>query len=107
MDKTGQLLQFFSHQPSTPTELLATLQVELTNINDINISYSPFVIPAIKLLDIDPSFDGHSSHSNHLKRSQLTFLGDALSWLMGTATIQDVSNIKKRVNQLIEAQSTQ
>ena len=31
----------------------------------------------------------------------------SLSWLMGTATTKDVNNTKKRVNQLIEAQSTQ
>ena len=37
----------------------------------------------------------------------MPFLGDALSWLMGTATTKDVNTIKKRVNQLIEAQSTQ
>ena len=34
-------------------------------------------------------------------------MGDALSWLMGTATAKDVSSIKRRVNLLIEAQSTQ
>ena len=56
---------------------------------------------------MDPSFDGHSSLSNHLKRSLLPFLGDALSWFMGTATTKDVNSIKNRVNQLIEAQSTQ
>ena len=37
----------------------------------------------------------------------MPFLGNALSWLMGTATTKDVNNIKKRVNQLTEAQSTQ
>ena len=30
-----------------------------------------------------------------------TFLGDALSWLTGTAMTKDASSIKKRVNQLI------
>ena len=35
MDKTCQLLQFLSQQSSSLTQLLATLQVELTNINDI------------------------------------------------------------------------
>ena len=46
MARTHQLLQALSHQPSSPTQLLATLQVELTNINDIYIptnlqSYHP------------------------------------------------------------------
>ena len=107
MDKTCQLLQFLSQQPSTPTQLLTTLQVELTNISDIYISYRPIIIPANNLLNVDHSFDRHSNHNNHLKRSLLLFLSDALSWLMGTATTKDVNTIKKRVNQLIQAQSTQ
>ena len=107
MDKTCQLLQFLCQQPSSPTQLLITLQVELTNISDIYISYRPNIIPAINLLNMDPSFYGHYSHNKYLKRSLLPFLGDALSWLTGTATTKDVNNIKKRVNQLIQAQSTQ
>ena len=70
-------------------------------------SYKPIIIPAINLLNTDPSFDGHSNHNNHLRRSLLPFLGDTLSWLTGTSTTKDVNNIKKRVNQLTEAQSTQ
>ena len=81
--------------------------MELTNINDIYTSYKPIIIPAINLLDMDPSFDGYSNHNNHLRRSLLPFLGNALSWLTGTATTKDVNSIKKRVNQLSEAQSTQ
>ena len=107
MDKTHQLLQFLSQQPSAPTQLLATLQVEISNINDVYISNKPIIIPAINLLTMDPSFDGHSSRNNCLKRSLLPFLGNTLSWLTGTATTKDVSNIKKRVNQLNEVQSTQ
>ena len=79
MDRTCQLLQFLSQQPSAPTQLLAMLQVELTNINDIYISYKPIIIPAINLLDIDPSFDGHFNHNNQVRRSLLPLLGDALS----------------------------
>ena len=107
MDGTCQLLQFISQQPSTPTQLITTLQVELTNINDVYISYKPIMTPAINLLNMDPSFDGLSNHNNCIRRSILPFLGDTLSWLTGTATTKDVNNIKKRVNQLIEAQSTQ
>ena len=36
-----------------------------------------------------------------------TFLGDALSWLMGTATTKDVNSIKNRVNQFIALQHEQ
>ena len=56
---------------------------------------------------MDPSFDGHSNHNNCIRRSLLPLLGNALSWLTGTATTKDVNTIKRRVNQLIEAQSTQ
>ena len=56
---------------------------------------------------MDPSFDGHSNHNNCIRRSLLPFLDSALSWLTRTATTKDVNTIKKRVNQLIEAQSTQ
>ena len=79
--------------------------MELTNVSDIYISYKPIIIPAINLLKMDPSFDGHSYHNNCIRRSLLPFLGDALRWLTGTATTKDVNNIKKRVNQLIEVQS--
>ena len=73
MDRTHQLLQILSQQPSEPTQLLATLQVELTNINDIYISCKPIIIPAINLLNIDPSFNGHSNHNNQVRRSLLPF----------------------------------
>ena len=89
-----------------PTQLLSGLQAELTNIDDIYNSYKPFIIPAINLLATDPSFDGNSNYNRHVRRSLLPFLGDALSWLTGTATTKDVNTIKKRVNQLITAQNT-
>ena len=107
MDKTHQLLQFLSQQPSTPTQLITTLQVELTNINDIYNTCKPTIISAINLLNTDPPFDGHVNSNNHFKRSLLPFLGDALRWLTGTATTKDVNSNNGHVNQLIEAQSTQ
>ena len=107
MDRTHQLIQFLSQQPSAPTQLLVILQVELTNISDIYILYKPIIIPAINLLNTDPSFDGHSKRNNWVRRSLLPFLGNALSWLMGTTTTKDFNIIKKGVNQLIEVQSTQ
>ena len=42
-----------------------------------------------------------------LEWSLLPFLGNTLSWLMGTATTKDVNSIKNRVNQLTESQSIQ
>ena len=107
MDRTQQLLQSLSHQPSAPTHLISALQAELTNLNDIYISYKPIIITPINVLDTDPSFDGTSNYNKCTRRSLLPFLGNALSWLMGTATTKHVTSIKKRVNQLITAQTTQ
>ena len=42
-----------------------------------------------------------------MKRSLLPFLGDALSWLTGTATTKDVNVIKTRINKLITTQQSQ
>ena len=58
-------------------------------------------------MDTDPSFDGNSNYNRCVRRSLLPFLGDALSWLTGNAATKDISSIKMRVNQLIEAQSMQ
>ena len=83
------------------------MQAELTNLNDIYTSYKTIIIPAINFLATDPSFDGNSNYNKCIRRSLLPFLGDALSWLMGTATTKDINSIKKRVNYLIAAQSMQ
>ena len=107
MDRTHQIIQSLSCQPSATTQLLSALPSELTNINDIYTSYKPIIIPAINLLDTDPSFDGNSNYNKCVRRSLLPFLGDVLSWLTGTATTKDVNSIKRRVNQLIATQSTQ
>ena len=40
-------------------------------------------------------------------RSVLPFLGDALSWLSGTAITKDIHSIKTRINQLITTQASQ
>ena len=107
MDRTHQIIQSLSHQPSAPTQLLSALQAECTNINDIYTSYKPIIIPTLNLLETDPSFDGNSNYNKHVRRSPLPFLGNALSWLTGNATTKDINIITKGVNQLIAAQSMQ
>ena len=97
----------FKSLTSALTHLISALQAKLTSLNDIYTSYKSTIIPAINLLDTDPSFDGNSNYNKHTRRSLLPFLGDALSWITGTATTKDVTSIKKRVNQLITAQNTQ
>ena len=105
--RTQQLLHFLDQQPSAPTQLLSTLQVQLTNIEDMCNSCKTTIISAINLLHTNPSFNRQSqSHICH-RRSLLPFLGDALRWLMGTATTKDINSIKTWINQLILTQSSQ
>ena len=107
MDRTHQIIQSLIWWPSAPTHLVSAQQAELTNINDIYTSYKPSIIPAINLLATDPSIDGNTNYNRWVRRSLLPVLGDALSWLTGTATTKGINSIKKRVNQLNETQSTQ
>ena len=100
--RTWQLLHSLDQQPSVQTQLLSTLQVELSNIEDIYNSSKTTIISAIKLLQSNQP----QTHICH-RRSLLPFLGDALSWLTGTATTKDIKSIKTRINQLIATQSSQ
>ena len=83
-------------------QLLTTLQLELSNIQDMYKSSETTITSAINLL-----------HSNQLqtrtchRRSLLPFLGDALSWLTRTATTRDIHSIKTSINQLIATQTSQ
>ena len=100
--RTQQFLRSLEQHPSASTQLLATLQLELSNIQDIYKSNEATIISAINLLN-----------SNQLqpittrKRSLLPFLGTTLSWLTGTAMTKDICSIKTRINQLIATQSSQ
>ena len=49
-DRTQQLLQSLGQHPSAPTQLLSTLQLELSNIQDIYHSGELTITSAIKLL---------------------------------------------------------
>ena len=100
--RTQQLLWSLDQQPSAPTQLLSALQVELSNIKDIYNSGKTTIISAIKWLQSNQP----QAHICHWK-SLLPFLGDALSWLIGTATAKDIHSIKTRVNQLIATQASQ
>ena len=101
-DRTQQLLQSLDQHPSAPTQLLSTLQLELSNIKDIYNSGKTTITSAIKLLQSNQPW----THI-HCRRSLLPFLGDALSWLTGTATTKDIHSIKTRINQLITTQASQ
>ena len=101
-DRTQQLLRSLDQHPSAPTQLLSTLQLELSNIKNMYNSGETIITSAIKLLQ-------SNQPRTHIccKRSLLPFLGDALSWLTGTATTKDIHNIKTRTNQLIATQASQ
>ena len=102
LTRTQQFLRSLDQHPSVPTQLLSTLQLELSNIQDIYSSGESTIISAIKLLQSNQP----QTHIHH-RRSLLTFLGDALSWLTGTATTKDIHSIKTQINQLIATQTSQ
>ena len=99
--RTQQLLCSLEQQLSVQTQLLSTLQVELSNIEDIHNSGKTTIISAIKLLQ-------SNQPQTHIccRRSLLPFLGNALSWLTGTATTKDINSSKTMINQLIATQSS-
>ena len=107
LTRTQQLLHSLDQQLSVQTQLLSMLQVKLSNIKDIYNSGKTTIISAIKLLQSNPSFDGQSQTHICCRRSLLPFLGDAVSWLTGTATTKDINNIKIWINQLTATQSSQ
>ena len=78
------------------------LQVELSNIKVIYNSGKTTITSAIKLLQ-----SNQPQKHIHCRRTLLPFLGDALSWLSGTATTKDIHSIKTRINQLITTQASQ
>ena len=102
LTRTQQFLRSLDQHPSAPTQLLSTLQLELSNIQDIHKSSKSTITSAIQLLN-----------SNQLQthaqcwRSLLPFFGDTLSWFTGTATTKDIHSIKTRINQLIATQTSQ
>ena len=84
--------------------MISALQLELTNLDSIYTSYEPLILTATQLLRREPTFYGVPPFNRYTRRNLLPFLGDALSWLMGTATMKDVNSTKNRVNQLIAMQ---
>ena len=99
--RTQQLLRSLGQHPSAPTPLLSTLQLELSNIQDISNSVETTITFAIKLLQSNQP----QTHICH-RRSLLPFLADALCWLTGTATTKDIHSINTRIKQLITTQTS-
>ena len=100
--RTHQFLRSLEQYPSASMQLLTTLQLELTNIQDIYKSNEATIVSAVSLLN-----SNQLQPITRCKRSLLPFIGTALSWLMGTATTKDICSIRARINQLIATQSSQ
>ena len=107
MDRAQQLLTSLLWKPLALTQLLSVLEAELKSLNSIHTSYQPLIQAATELLKKEPSFNRVPVSSKHMRRNLLPFLGNALSWLTGTATTKDVNSIKTRINQLITTQHNQ
>ena len=101
MIRTCQLLPFLLLKPTAPIHLLSGLEAEINNLNSIYTSYQPLIQAATQLPKKEPSFDGIPVSSKCIKRSLLPFLGDALTWLTGTAMTKDVNALKTKINELI------
>ena len=102
LTRTQQFLRSLEQHPSASAQLLTTLQLELSNIQDIYNSNEATIISAINLLN-----SNRPQPITRCRRSLLPFLGTALSWLTGTATTKDIRSIKTRIIQLIVTQSSQ
>ena len=102
LTRTQQFLRSLEQHPSASTQLLTTLQLELSNIQDIYTSSETTITSAINLIN-----SNQPQPTTRCRRSLLPFLGTALSWLTGTATTKDICSIKTRINQLIATQSSQ
>ena len=100
--RTQQFLRSLDQHPPTPTQLLSTLQLELSNIQDIYKSGESTITSAIQLLN-----SNQLQTCTQCRRSLLPSLGDTLSWLTGTATTKVIHSIKTLINQLIATQTSQ
>ena len=102
LTRTQQFLRSLDQHSSSPTQLLTTLQLELSNIQDIHKASKTTITSAINLLN-----SNQLQTNTRCKRSLLPFLGNALSWLTGTGTTKDIHSIKTRINQLNATQTLQ
>ena len=102
LTRTQQFLRSLGQHPSVPMQLLTTLQLELSNIQDIYKSSKTTITSAINLLN-----SNQLQTRTQCRRSLLPFLGAVPSWLTGTATTKDIHSIKTRINQLIATQTSQ
>ena len=80
-------------EASSSDSTVISTRSRINSLNSIHTYYQPLIQAATQLLKKEPSFDGVAASNKHMRRSLLPFLGDALSWLTGTATTKDVDSI--------------
>ena len=97
-----QFLTSLEQHPSASPQLITTLHLELSNIQDLYKAHETLIMSAMNLLN-----SNQPQSSTRCKRSLLPFLGTALSWLTDTATTKDICSIRTRINQIIATQSSQ
>ena len=102
------LLMKLQFQPFASNTVLNALLGEFTNLDSIYQLYKLTIQMAIQLHWTQPVLDRLSSADHSLpKRSLLPFLGDALQWLTGTATLRDMTEIKWQINLLVQEKTKQ
>ena len=101
-DRTQQLFQSLDQYPSAPSSYCQHSNWNYPTSRTLYNSGKTTITSAIKLLQSNQP----QTHI-HCRRSLLPFLGDALSWLTGTATTKDIHSIKTKINQLITTQASQ
>ena len=105
---TSELLIKLQCQPFTSKFVLNALLGEFTNFASIYQWFKQTLWMAIQLLQTEPALNKLSpTDSPWLKRSLPPFLGDALQWLTGTATMKDMTKIKWQINLLMQEQTKQ
>ena len=93
--------QIFRPAPISPNPTIVNTSARIIQQPGHYYSGETTITSAIKLLQSNQP----QTHI-HCRRSLLPFLGDALSWLTGTATRKDIHSIKIRINQLIITQGS-
>ena len=74
-DRTQQLLQSLDQHPSAPTQLLSTLQLELSNIKDIYNSGKTTITSSNKTTTIQPTTDTSATEGAYYPSLEMLSVG--------------------------------
>ena len=106
-----ELLMKLQCIPFTSNFVFNALLGELSNIDNIYHIYhlyEPTIWTAVQLLRTEPVIDKiNNLWKPMIQKEPTTFLGDALHWLLGMATMKDPMEIKPWVDSLIKEQIQQ